>query len=60
MLLLVSLTTKDQSEINGDGILGDLECSLWNSGFLLWGGLVTSTWSVQQSKGKQSKTNNTR
>ena len=46
MLLLVSLTTKDEDQIKGDGLLGDLECSLWNSGFLLWGGLLTSTWNL--------------
>ena len=46
MLLLESLTIKDQGHIKGDGLLGNLECSLWNSGFLLWGGLVTSTWNL--------------
>ena len=46
MLLLGSLTIKDQGQINGDGTLGDLECFVWNSGFLLWGGLVTSTWNL--------------
>ena len=46
MLLLESLTIKDQGKTKGDGILGNLECSVWNPGFLLWGGLVTSTWNL--------------
>ena len=42
MLLLFSLTIKDQTKTRSDGILGHLECHLWNSDFLLWGGLLMS------------------
>ena len=46
MLLLTSLTIKDAFYTKFDGILGDLECSVWNGEMFLWAGLVTSTWNL--------------
>ena len=46
LLLLISLTINDIYSVGADGILGDLECSIWNAEMFLWGGLVTSTWNL--------------
>ena len=46
MLLLTALTIKDALHTRFDGILGDLECSVWNGEMFLWGGLVASTWNL--------------
>ena len=46
ILLLFALTIKDQTKTMSDGMLGVLECHLWNSDYLLWGGLLTSTWNL--------------
>ena len=42
----MSRTIKDQGHTNTKGILGDLECSVWNGGLFLWAGMVTSTWNL--------------
>ena len=39
MLLLTTVTIKDALHTRFDGILADLECSIWNGEMLLWGGL---------------------
>ena len=46
MLLLTALTIKDALRTRFDGVLGDLECSIWNGEMFLWGGLVASTWNL--------------
>ena len=46
MLLLTALTIRDAFHTKFDGILGDLECSVWNGEMFLWGGLVASTWNL--------------
>ena len=46
ILLINSLILTDVKNTRADGILGYLECIIFNTGFLLWGGLVTSTWNL--------------
>ena len=46
MLLLTAQTIQDVFNTRFDGILGDLECSIWNGEMFLWGGLVGSTWNL--------------
>ena len=46
ILLILSLTVEDPSEVHRDGILGQLECRLWNTEFLLWGLFFASTWNI--------------
>ena len=46
VLLLTSLLKKGHFYLNSDGILGHLECSVWNSNMLLWAGFGTSTWNL--------------
>ena len=45
IMLLLSRNI-DFQNMKTNGILGQLECSVWNSCFLLWGGLVASTWNL--------------
>ena len=46
ILLLSSLMKKDAFSTKYDGILGDLECAVWNGDLFLWAGLATSTWKL--------------
>ena len=46
VLLLTTLTINDAYSTKSDGILGDLEYSIWNGELFLWGGLVASTWNL--------------
>ena len=46
IMLLTSLTIKNSFHTRAKGILGDLECSVWNGDMLLWTGMVTSTWNL--------------
>ena len=45
IMLLLSRNIDDQN-IKTNGILEQVQCHLWNSGFLLWGDLVASTWNL--------------
>ena len=46
MLFIDSVTVRDTYLIHHKGILGELECRLWNSQLLLWGFFVSSTWNL--------------
>ena len=46
MLLLTTQFLKDAYHTVNDGILGDLECGIWNSKLFIWGPLVSSTWNL--------------
>ena len=46
ILLLTTLTRKDTYYTVNDGVLGDLECGLWNTRVFLWGTLLASTWNL--------------
>ena len=46
ILLISGLTLQDTSKVHSHGILGELECRLWNSGFLLWALFCASTWNI--------------
>ena len=56
ILLLTTLTIKDPFKIHNIGILGWLECRLWNTKSLLWGLFKSSTWNLVALtlKGKMS------
>ena len=45
-LLLTTLTIEDVYKTKSDGILGQLECQIWNSKLLLWAPLISSTWNL--------------
>ena len=45
-LLLITHTVKDAYQTTTKGLLGDLECSVWNSRLFLWGTLVSSSWNL--------------
>ena len=46
MLLLNSRIVNDITNIKTDGILGYVECAVSNTGFLVWGGFLASTWNL--------------
>ena len=46
MLLLATQTIKGKNKTAHDGLLGDLECGIWNTRLFLWGALVASTWNL--------------
>ena len=46
VLLLTTLTIKDHFKIHNNGILGWMECRLWNTKSLLWGLFKSSTWNL--------------
>ena len=46
VLLLSTLTVKDPYKVHNGGILGWMECRMWNTKFLLWGLFVSSTWNI--------------
>ena len=46
ILLLSTLTVKDPYKIHNDGIIGWMECRMWNTKFLLWGLFISSTWNI--------------
>ncbi len=45
-LLLGTITIRDANSVHTTGLLGDVECLLWNTKFLLWGLFVSSTWNI--------------
>ena len=46
VLLLVTLSIKDTYSTRNSGILGFIECTMWNNQFLLWALFVLSTWNI--------------
>ena len=46
VLLLSTLTVRDPYLIHNDGVLGWMECRMWNTKFLLWGLFKSSTWNL--------------
>ena len=46
ILLILSLTVEDPRRVHSAGVLGQLECRLWNTEFLLWGLFFASTWNI--------------
>ena len=43
VLLLITLTISDAYSLYNDGILGTIECVMWNTKFLMWGLFLSST-----------------
>ena len=43
ILLASTLTINDTHDTYSDGILGVLQCKLWNSQMFLWGLFISST-----------------
>ena len=46
VLLMSSLTLENTGRIHSKGILGELECRLWNTEFFLWALFCASTWNI--------------
>ena len=46
ILLMSSFTLENTSTVRRDGILGQLECRLWNTEFFLWALFFASTWNI--------------
>ena len=46
ILLISSLTLEDTTKVRREGILGQLECRLWNTEFFLWALFFASTWNI--------------
>ena len=46
VLLLLTLTVEDSYKVKNNGVLGWIECRLWNTEFLLWGLFGSSTWNI--------------
>ena len=46
VLLLITLSIKDTYSTRNTGILGIIECTMWNNQFLLWALFVSSTWNI--------------
>ena len=46
LLLLVTLTIKDKYLLRNTGLLGEIECRLWNTELFLWGLFDSSTWNL--------------
>ena len=46
VLLLTTLTIRDTYSLHNDGILGTIECVMWNTKFMLWGLFASSTWNI--------------
>ena len=44
VLLSSTLTIKDPYQVRNTGILGSLECRLWNTQFLMWSLFIASTY----------------
>ena len=45
-LLSTALSIKDTYSTRNSGILGFIECTMWNNQFLLWALFVSSTWNI--------------
>ena len=45
-LLLVTLLIRDTHVIHQTGVLGEIECRVWNSQAILWGLFDSSTWNL--------------
>ena len=46
MLLLGTLTIRNSHALRNTGLLGSIECRLWNTQILLWGLLTSSSWNL--------------
>ena len=46
ILLLLTITVRDAYSVHSSGILGSVECRLWNTEFILWGLFLCSTWNI--------------
>ena len=46
ILLTSTFTVRDTHTLYNDGILGEIECRLWNTQMFLWGFLTSSTWNM--------------
>ena len=46
ILLTSTLTVTDTHTLHNDGILGEIECRLWNTKLFLWGFFISSTWNM--------------
>ena len=46
VLLLTTLIIRDTHSLHNDGILGTIECVMWNIKFMLWGLFASSTWNI--------------
>ena len=46
ILFLSKLTTSDIYRVHNAGILGELECRLWNTQLFLWSFFFCSTWNL--------------
>ena len=46
VLLLTTITVKDVQQTHNNGLLGDIECAIWNSRVFLWGTLLSSTYNL--------------
>ena len=46
VLLSITLSIKDTYSTRNSGILGFIECAMWNNQFLLWALFVSSTWHI--------------
>ena len=46
VLLLSTLTVKDPYKVHSEGIVGWIECRIWNTKFFLWGLFYSSTFNI--------------
>ena len=46
ILFFTTLTMKNAYNVHNGGILGSMECRMWNTKSFLWGVLVSSTWNI--------------
>ena len=46
VLLTSTITVKDPYKVHNVGILGWIECRVWNTKLLLWGLFTSSTWNI--------------
>ena len=46
VLLLLTYTVTDNYKTSSEGWLADLECGIWNTKYILWGTLTSSSWNM--------------
>ena len=46
LLLVITVTIHDMYMVRSSGILGIVECYMWNSQIFLWAGFVASSWNI--------------
>ena len=46
VLCLATVAVRDTRVVQNGGILGELQCRLWNTKFLMWGLFKSSTWNL--------------